>query len=304
MYLEVYPDIVFLLNFFVDLILIFLVKKADKKNSSRLRLILAAAAGGLSAAIVSIFPWMNIVIRLLLTYGLTSIFMILIAFGRLKPRDILKQWIILNLITYFIGGLINSIYYHTNFRMILIRVGEGNVFSNVPLLYVIGVICVICILTLLTIWLLRQYRLHRPLIYDVELFLDDRHVRTRGLMDTGNCLYDPILGRPVMIIENSLTDELMNPDIKGEMGLAMDYLAGKTDASLSLKDKGNIFRFSFIPYRSIGKTGMLLAIRLDKVMIHTENESICNERVTAAICDNRLTGNKEDYRVILHKELL
>jgi stage II sporulation protein GA (sporulation sigma-E factor processing peptidase) len=304
LYLEVYPDIVFLINFFVDLILIFLVKKANKKNSSKLRIVLAATTGGICAAIMSIFPWMNGVIKFLIMYVVASLLMIVIAFGKLKLLDILKQWIVLNLITYFMGGFMNSIYYHTNFRMILINIGDSNIFSNLSSFYIIVVICAITIVALFLLWFLRQYQIHRPLVYDVELILEDRHIRTRGLMDTGNCLYDPTLGKPVMIMENSLIDELLSPKIKQDMEFAMSYLNGKTDAIPYLKNNDNIFRFSFIPYRSIGKTGMLLAIRLDKVMIHTENESICNERVTAAICDNRLTGNREDYHVILHKELL
>ncbi len=304
MYLEVYPDIVFLINFFVDLILIFLVKKINRKDSSMLRIILAATTGGICAALVSVYPWMNMVIKFLLMYVATSLLMIVIAFGKLKLSDILKQWIVLNLITYFVGGFMNSIYYHTNFRMILISIGDRNKFSNLSSLYIIVIICVITIFTLFVLWFLRQYRIHKPLVYDVELVLEERHIRTRGLMDTGNCLFDPTLGKPVMIMDNSLIDELMSENIKQDMRIAMSYLDGKSDETPYLNNNDNMVRFSFIPYRSIGKTGMLLAIRLDKVMIHTENESICNERVTAAICDNCLTENKENYHVILHKELL
>ncbi|MDD4111844.1 MAG: sigma-E processing peptidase SpoIIGA, partial [Herbinix sp.] len=278
MYLEVYPDVVFLINFFVDLVLIFLVKKVNRKNSSMLRIILAAITGGICAAIVSVYPWMNTVIKFLLMYVATSSLMIVIAFGKLKLSDILKQWIVLNLITYFVGGFMNSIYYHTNFRMILISIGNKNIFSNISSLYIIVVICLITIVTLFALWLLRQYQIHKPLVYDVELVLEERHIRTRGLMDTGNCLFDPTLGKPVMIMDNSLIDELMSPDIKQDMELAMSYLDGKSDETSYPNNYDNIVRFSFIPYRSIGKTGMLLAIRLDKVMIHTENESICNER--------------------------
>jgi stage II sporulation protein GA (sporulation sigma-E factor processing peptidase) len=228
--------------------------------------------------------------------------MIVIAFGKLKLSDILKQWIVLNLITYFVGGFMNSLYYHTNIRMIFISIGNNYIFSNLSFLYIIMVICVVALITLFALWLLRQYRLHSPLVYDVELVLEDRHIRTRGLMDTGNCLYDPTLGKPVMIIENAIIDELMTPNIRQDMETARAYLDGKSEDIPGYSN--NIFRFSFIPYRSIGKSGMLLGIRLDKVTIYTENESICNERVTAAICDNRLTGGRVDYHVILHKELL
>ena len=304
MYLEVYPDIVFAINFFIDLVLIFLVKKVNKKSSTKLRLILAAATGAICAVIVSIFPWMNPIIKFVLMYAAASLLMIVIAFGKLKLLDMIKQWIVLNLITYFVGGFINSIYYHTNLRISLINLGKGIILSDLSYLYVFVAVGVITIVALFVLWLLRIYLIHRPLLYDVDLFLENRHIRTRGLMDTGNCLYDPILRRPVMIMESSVVDELLTPRIRQEMDMAMSYLEGKTEEADNHQYSDGIFRFSFIPYRTVGKCGMLLGIRLDKVIIHTENESICNERVTAAICDNRLTGGREDYHVILHKELL
>lgn len=302
MYLEVYPDIVFIINFFIDIILIFLVKKINKKSSSRLRTILAAALGASFAVILCIFPWMNIILKFVLIYIANSFLMLLIAFGRLKLSDLLKQWIVLNLITYFVGGIMNSIYYHTDLRMILINVAKGSIYSNVSVMFVIASICVITIIALIVLWLLRLYQVHRPLIYDVELVLDKQHIWTKGLMDTGNCLYDPIRRKPVMVMENTLMEKLLTPKIKQDMEVAKSYLKGKMDG-MPLLDY-DLLRFSFIPYRSIGKTGMLLGIRLDKVMIHTEKESICNEKVTVAICDNPLTGGKEDYHIILHKELL
>lgn len=294
----------FLINLFVDLLLIFLVKKVSKKNSSKFRIVLAAATGAISAAIMSVFPWLNSIIRFLLIYVASSLLMLVIAFGRLKLADMIKQWIVLNLITYFVGGFMNSIYYYTNLRLLIINIGNGISISNISVLYVILAICAISIVSLFVLWLLRMYQLQRPLVYDVEMVLEDRHVQTRGLMDTGNCLYDPVYRRPVMIIEKSLINELLTPQTIKDMDTAMSYMEGKSGDTTSIPYDGKAFPFSFIPYRSVGKTGMLLGILLDKVMIRTENECICNERVTAAISDNRLTDGREDYHVILHKELL
>lgn len=304
MYLEVYPDVVFIINLIIDLILLFLLKKVNKKRISSVRIILAAATGSLFAVIVSVFPYMNYIIRFVSMYFVASLLMIVIAFGKLRIWDILKQWIVLNFITYFVGGAMNSLYYHTNLRIYLIDIGSGNFFSNLSVLYVIISFSVITIGFLFVLWLLRLYQLHKPLVYDVELVLENRNVRTKGLMDTGNCLYDPIHRKPIMVMENSLIDELLKPKTKQDMEIALNYMKGKSDELPLQGISDRDFRFSFIPYRTIGKTGMLLGIRLDKVLIHTDKESICNERITAAICENCLTSGKEKYHVILHKELL
>ena len=267
-----------------------------------LRMTLAAVVGAIFTVVIALYPWINEIIKFAIMYVATSLLMILIAFGKLSTSDILKQWIVLNLITYFVGGLMNSIYYHTNLRLLLINIGNGNVFSNIPIIFIVATTCIITIIALFAIWFLRLYKLHRPLIYDVELVFRDRHLKTKGLMDTGNCLYDPITNQPVMVMENTLIEELITSDLRGEMDLAKRYLDGEID-EMPWDYNENVFRFSFIPYRSLEKTGMLLGIKIDKVLIYTEKESICNEKVTVAICDNRLTA-RDDYHVILHKELL
>lgn len=304
MYLEVYPDIVFLLNFGFDFILIFLLKKVNKKYSSIVRMALAAATGAVFAAAVSIFPRMDILLKFFVIYLAASVLMIAVAFGKMKISDYVKQWIVLNLITYFVGGLMNSIYYHTDFRLYLINLGKGLIFSDIPWYYAVGAALGIVALALFLLWLLRWYKNHSPDYYEVQLVYKDRSVCTMGLADTGNCLYDPIYKRPVMVIENSLMEELLTPEDLSSIEKVKQYLdSTEYDAATWDVDTDQILNLRFIPYRSIGKSGMLLGIKLDKVLINTGKEIVCNEKVTAAICDNRLS-TKEDYHVILHKELL
>ena len=304
MYLEIYPDIIFILNFAFDYMLIFLLKKVSRKKSGKLRMMTAAAIGALTALIISMVPWMNSILKVLLLYGAGAVLMILTAFGRMKGSDLLKQFIILNLITYFVGGLMNSIYYQTNLRMYLLSLGKSLLLSNVSWLYVVGSVIGIVILVLLLLRLFSWYRRSSPETYEVELHFEGRSVSTRGLMDSGNCLYDPIYKRPVMVIENSLINDLLTPDFAKDIETAKTYLEGN-ELDTGSWDMGadSLLRLRFIPYRSVGKSGMLLGVQLDKVLIRTGKETICNEKVTAAFCDNPLSS-KEEYHVILHKELL
>lgn len=304
MYLEVYPDIIFILNFCFDFILLSLLKKVNHKNSKILRMISAAAIGGIIAVLASLYPWLNVILKIILIYGAGAILMIMTAFGRMKLSDLLKQFIVLNLITYFVGGLMNSVYYQTNLKMYLVHFGKGILFSNLSWLYVSGSIIIIALAILLILRLLAWYRSNAPEAYEVELILDGRSVHTKGLMDTGNCLHDPINKRPVMVIENTLMEGLLTPELSKDLEVARQYLEGNDlDTSRWNIGSESIMRLRFIPYRSVGKSGMLLGIKLDKVLINTGKETICNEKVTAAFCDNRLSS-KDEYHVILHKELL
>lgn len=304
MYLEVYPDIIFILNFFIDFILLYFLKKVNRKNSNKLRLICAAAVGGMIAVIIGIFPWMNILVRFILMNVVGSVLMVSIAFGRLNFTDLLKQVVAFYLITYFVGGLINSIYYYTDVRLFLLNLGNGLKFSNISWKFVIITALLIMPVGILTIRFFRWYLNNAPQTLEVELIMEDRRIHTKGLVDTGNCLYDPIYKKPVMVIENSLMEKLLSTEFRKELEEAKIYVQGNDfDISQLKMESEHLLRLRFIPYQSVDKTGMMLGLILDKVLIHTGKEIICNDKVIAAICDNRLSS-KDNYHVILHTGLL
>lgn len=304
MYLEVYPDVIFVLNFIIDFILLYIVKKVNRKRSSLLRLILAATIGASFTVLLSVFPWWNILLKFLLMNVVCMVLMILAAFGKCKKADFVKQVIVLYLITYFAGGLLNSIYYYTNFRYDLLKLKDGIIISNISWKYVIIMIMFLIPAVSLILWLFRWYHSNTPETYEVELEMEDRSICTRGLMDTGNCLHDPILHKPVMVMEDSLIKKLLTPEFYKDIEAAKNYMESKEvdKKQLDLENK-HLLRLRFIPYQSVGKAGMMLGLVLDKVIINTGKESICHEKVTVAICDQCLS-TKASYHVILHKELL
>lgn len=159
--------------------------------------------------------------------------------------------------------------------------------------------------TYLILWLLRWLQSEKKDTYDIELYFKDQKIRTKGFMDSGNCLYDPIFKKPVMVIENTLVKELLPPQVYSELEAAKNYVDGNglEECPLTI-DHDQALHLRFIPYQSIGKSkGIMLGLIMDKILIHTGEETICNEKVTAAICDNHLS-TKDDYHVLLHKELI
>ncbi|HWT74407.1 MAG TPA: sigma-E processing peptidase SpoIIGA [Mobilitalea sp.] len=305
MYLEVYPDIIFVLNFILDFMILSILTKVNRKNSLVRRRLLAAALGGASAVIIGIFPWMNIILRFIFMNVVTSVLMLLIAFGRMKKAELLKQVITLYLITYFIGGLMNSIYYNTNVRLQLIHLGNSIVFSNISWKFIIAIMILLFPAVLILLWMYRCYRSGIREIYDVELVYLSKTIGTKGFMDSGNCLYDPIFKKPVIIMENNLLEKLLLPELYQEYENIKNGMEGN-EIAVGEQNTGSshLLNLRVIPYQSIGKPqGMMLGLVLDKVLIHKGKETLCNEKVTAAVSDNPVSV-KEDYHVILHKELL
>ncbi len=322
MYIEIYPDMVFVLNFLMDFLLLVLVKAVNRKQSKVWRMLAGAAAGGMCAVLISLLPWLNsisafhgragllrglqIAVKLL---GMPP--MLLIAFGRAKWSDFLKQIISLFLITCFAGGLMNSLYYDTKLGLYLLHWGDVVILSNISMGFVIAVMTGVLFLAAGLLFLRRYYSRKDKEVYRVELSYEGRRLQTSGLMDTGNCLVDPLYHRPVIVIERELLKELLPGDAMDEFENTKHYLRGEYDGSESALAldrsgaSGRLFpRLRTIPYTSVGNArGIMFGLMLDHILIHTGKECVCCNKVTAAISDHPLSP-KEEYHVILHRELL
>ena len=93
-----------------------------------------------------------------------------------------------------------------------------------------------------------------PLV-PVELHYRGNSLRVNALRDTGNLLRDPITDSPVLVI---------GPEAARE-------LTGLTPAQLRkpLETMGSIPGLRLIPYRAVGASGFLLALKLENVRIGT-----------------------------------
>lgn len=90
----------------------------------------------------------------------------------------------------------------------------------------------------------------------VELEYGQKHIRLTALWDTGNCLQDPVTGRPILVVCGDVAQKLT--------GLTPQELSQPVQ-TMSL---GNYPGLRLIPYSSVGQPGgLLLALRLPNVKI-------------------------------------
>jgi len=87
----------------------------------------------------------------------------------------------------------------------------------------------------------------------VELQYGAQKIKLQALRDTGNCLKDPVTGGAVMVIGPEIAKQLT--------GLSEGQL------KMPLKTIGAIPGLRLIPYKAVGSSGFLLAMKLAKVRI-------------------------------------
>ena len=108
----------------------------------------------------------------------------------------------------------------------------------------------------------------------VTIFWEGKQIDCTGLLDTGNALREPMTGKPVMIVEQTLFTE-------HEISLPND-------------------RCFLIPFRSIGRSnGMLRGILVEECWIGQAEQKKRYRKVMLGIYHGKLSPRAE-YQVILH----
>lgn len=123
----------------------------------------------------------------------------------------------------------------------------------------------------------------KSLIYNIEVNLEGKIMKTKAMLDTGNQLKDPITGVPVVVITKEALKEIIPDSILNNI----DKVMGGEWKEENINYRT---RFRIIPFTSIGKqNGMLLGLKVDKVKVITDIDEITNENVIVCIYNQKLT---------------
>lgn len=232
---QVYIDLVMVLNFFVDFLLLMAANALAGMPKQAGRCTLAAVLGALYAG-GCMLPGL----RFLGNYLWRIVFLLLmaaIAYG--ISRSALRRGILFVLLSMALGG-------------IAIGIGSG---SFASLILGALLVCAMCVLGF-------RYRPGSRSYIPVELAYAGRQTKLIALQDTGNTLKDPVTGQSVLIVSADVAKILL--------GLSKLQLASPVETMASQCFPG----LRLIPYHAVGKdSGMLLAMRLDHVRIGAKTGS-------------------------------
>ena len=231
----VYLDLVILLNFTVNFLLLHSASRLAGHNAQTVRCLLAAALGGAYAAICTLFGFHFLggpVFQILVLF-----FMCLVAYG--LQFHALKQGVLFYFLSMSLAGIATGMHARSFLAIILSGVG-------------VGILCFIGF----------SGRNSKQQYVPVELHYAGKRKRVTALVDSGNLLTDPLTGNGVLVA---------GPEIAMQMlGLSHRELSDPIAAVTAHQDT----RLRLIPYRAVGQSGgMLLAATFDKVIISGEEGS-------------------------------
>lgn len=140
----------------------------------------------------------------------------------------------------------------------------------------------------------------KDIFCDLEIKINNKIVKTTAMIDTGNCLKEPITNIPVIVLEHTLLYECIPKQILNNLE---KIIGGDFEGIPQEIRETYISKLKLIPYSSLGKqNGMLLGIKPEYVKVLTEE----NEKIISAIIGiyNKSLTKREEYRALIGVECI
>ncbi|QCX32574.1 sigma-E processing peptidase SpoIIGA [Caloramator sp. E03] len=291
----VYIDVLVLENFFMNFLLLYILKRICKHNANIWKIAIAALIGALY--IIFIFsPDFNFMYTLLMKF-MMSLIMIVIAFTPNKIKDLIRIVILFYIEAFITGGSILAIFYLTRNE---INITGGAIITNLSSGYMIaGILIAILFVKLGFDYFENHYRTEGNKV-DMQIVLEDKKCSITALIDTGNTLKDPVSNVPVIVAYLKSVLELFPEELKEYILKDYNYetLTQKIISS-SLKS-----RIRIIPFRALGtENGILIAIRADMAVVKYKNKNNIVFEPIIALYDKPISVDG-DYEALAYPEIL
>lgn len=261
--MKVYIDLVIIVNFIFDFILLSSVNYILRRNVKVIRLILGSLVG--AATLLILFINMSNIMLLIFKF-LVSVGMIWVTFGIKDIKYTLKNILYFYLVSMLMGGgieFLNNQFSYSN---------DGLIFTNNGLGISYGVVLILSLFMYFKyIKSFKDLKNHYSNYYKCKIYFSDRDlVEVNAFLDTGNKLVDPYSNKSIILLQ--------------------DELFGRRDNMKPL----------YVPYSSLNNHGLLtcyqaLKIEIDgkcyeKFLVGVSNENFFIDGINCIINSQIMEG--------------
>ena len=258
----IYVDVLIFVNTLINYCILSLAHEFLKHTTSQLRLITAAIIGALSALVIFI-PIDSIILQYTIKL-VVNMLMCRVAFCYTKLSYYIKQIIYTLIISIIFGGIMILIYQTakpTNMAII----NDYVYFQIEPVTLILLSVVIYIVIYLI------QRTIHKGNIntlVNLDIHIKDTIYNCIGKIDTGCTVVEPFSGSPVIIIENSIVN------------------LSKISAN------------RLVPYKALGNSGILSAIKADRVYI---DKAQINKEIYICIYCGTIDNN---VKAIINSEII
>lgn len=295
--MTIYIDVVLIENLIMNYIILFTTGLVMKIKTKHIRLILASLLGAIYSVVAYagiLKAYSSIILKFIL-----SIIIVFIAYNPQNVKKLCKTLLLFYLTSFVFGGAAFALIYIVKPQNIIMK--NGLFLGTYPLKTVMlgAIIAFIVIITAFSV--VKNKISKKALFCEIEIKINERIVKTKAMIDTGNMLKEPITNTPVVVVESTLLYECIPKEILYSLEDIIGGDFGKVPDDIK---EQYISRLKLIPFSSLGKqNGMLLGIKAEYIKIKTEEQETKKTNVIIGIYDKSLTKRGE-YQALIGIELL
>jgi stage II sporulation protein GA (sporulation sigma-E factor processing peptidase) len=298
--LTLYVDIIWLLNWLFDCLLLYWTAVIQKRKAVTWRIV----AGGLigSCIIILSFTPLHLLAENITVKLLFSVVMVLSAFGFVRIKVFLKNLTVLYFVTFLAGGILIGLHFMFDHQIVSQNpnmYGGINQFGDpVSWIFVLIGFPLAWQFSKKTLDGLEMAKITYEQLVKVTVKIDDFTYIADGLIDSGNQLYDPITRSPVMVVsllgrEDGVPDDMLSLFKKPE------ELFNTENVEYSWSD-----RIRLIPSKVVGSDSKLLtAIKPDLISIEQDTQTFHVKNGFVSFTFQQLSSDNR-YSCIVHPKMV
>jgi stage II sporulation protein GA (sporulation sigma-E factor processing peptidase) len=299
--LTIYLDVIWALNLFFDSLLLYLTAIFLKREIKLTRLF----AGGFIGSLIILlsFTPLNVYTSHPISKFLFSILMVLVTFGYKRMTFFFKALMTLYVSTFLIGGALMGAHYFIQYdseltTSVLMTSVKG--FGDpISWLFVFIGFPVAWHFSRKNVESMEMTKIQYDQIVKVSVLIDNKTLTFKGLVDSGNQLYDPLSKLPVMFVS-----------IKNQLDTIPDTIKKLADDSEDLINGIGEFpeewqnRLRIIPARVIGQEHQLIiAVKPESIVIeHNGTQYLCEKGLVSFTM--KQLSSEDAFQCIVHPKML
>ncbi len=282
--MPVYADVLFVINGFINYLLLLLARKFLKVQTSRLRMLFGAAAGSIFSLKIFLPPlntFLETFIRILF-----ALIIVIVSFKINSIKKLIKHFFCFLTVNCCFSGIIIAVIYFVNPPDLIYN--NGIYYYNISFIKTICLSVICFVVISLAEKILRKKTIDNY-IYNTTVFLNNKAVSGEGFADTGNNLREPFSSNPVIIADQKV--------IRSIFPEATDINSIKKDIDLYINNK-----IRLIPIKTLNGENILPAFKSDKIILNSSTGIKEFSDVFVAISDKELFNGEFDF--ILNNSIL
>ncbi len=288
-----YLDLIILENLIMNLIILYTTGTLLNKKINKKRLLLSSIIGTIYVFSLC-FKLSNIVLNV--SKFIMGLVLVKICFKSRSYRALIKETAIYFFSSFIYAGCALGFLHIVKPKVVYIV--NGIIIGGEYIFEIVGlsaIVCFILIKVCMKLIKLKYYLNKKNMIVNMELYNNNKSIKIKTFIDTGNLLTDPISHDPVIIVYKEKVRALFDNKVLERI----DSLIGG-----DLINEGNNYGLRAIPFSSVGENnGIIIACRIDKIKLEYQDEINEINNVLIGFYNEALSKN-DKYSALIGLQLL